>query len=112
MINKIKNIVFTILIVTQMQLVHAADSTKERSFRSAEVDRESILVSEDGTGIINDFSCVGCGFKILKVDSATLGFLGSTVIGVADLIKQSEADVGLVKYAVNSNTVYEIRFSH
>jgi hypothetical protein len=97
---------------SHVQFVNAGDTSEDIPYRSAEIDKRSIQLAADGTGIIRDFSCHDCGFKVLKVSASTEGYLGNAKTNVSKLIKQSRADVGVVKYAVNSNAVYEIRFSH
>lgn len=115
--NKVQLFIFTLSMMTPVQFVYAdaalaEDAPDERPFRSAEIGRQSIRISSDGSGIIDDFSCTDCGFKLLKVNTETVGYFGNEVVNVVQLVKQSKADVGIAKYAINSNTVYEIRFSH
>ncbi len=110
--NKIQAFVITVFLLVIVQPT-VADSTPEiNTFRTAEVGRESIKVASDGAGIVKDFSCRGCGFKLLKVTAETKGYLNNVEIGVVQLVQQSRANVGFVKFALDSNTVYEIRFSH
>ncbi len=110
--NKIQIFVIAVFLMVVVQPAVADSTPDTNTFRSAEVDRQSIKVASDGTGIIGGFSCRDCGFKLLKVTAETKGYLKNVEIGVVQLVQQSRANVGFVKFALDSNTVYEIRFSH
>lgn len=109
--NKIQIFVTTIFLMAAMQQVVADTVPDAKMFRTAEIDRQSIKVASDGIGIISDFSCRSCGFKLLKVTTETKGYLKNVEIGIAQLVQQSKANVGFVRFSLDSNTVYEIRFS-
>lgn len=108
----IQVILFTLLMAVNLSVVVAENSSDEKSYRTAEVGRESIKVSTDGIGVINDFSCLGCGFKQLKINAETAAYLEGTKIDVSQIRNLVKANVGFVKYSDSSNTVYEIHFSH
>jgi len=107
----IHRIVMAMLMMV-VQPVMAGDGLESGTYREAEISRSSIKVASDGTGVIDDFSCRDCGFKLLKVTTETKGYLNNAEIGTVQLIKQANTNVGVARYALNSNTVYEIRFSH
>ena len=110
-INK-KSIILAAFIMSVSQVSIADEKLNDNTYRHAEVDRLSVKLASDGTGIIKDFSCNGCGFKVLKVTAESRVYLAGVEIAAAELLQQSQAQVGIVRYALDSNTVYEIRFSH
>jgi hypothetical protein len=110
--SKIQLLLTAVFLMLLVQNAVAGNEPDINTFRSAEVDRQSIKVASDGSGIIANFSCRGCGFKVLKVTTETKGYLKNKEIGVVQLVQQSKANVGFVLFALDSNTVYEIRFSH
>ncbi|HED33085.1 MAG TPA: hypothetical protein ENJ08_02555 [Gammaproteobacteria bacterium] len=110
--KSIKNIISVALLMSASQTMAIAEESSKKTYREAEVDRTSIRVASDGMGIIEDFSCNDCGFKVLKVTAKTKGYLKNIEMSTTQLVKQSKARVGVVRYAQDSNMVYEIRFSH
>ncbi len=111
----IQNTLIAVLMLSASQSLIAgndAEVTKSvNAYRSAEVGIRSIKVASDGVGFIQGFSCNDCGFKVLKVTADTKSYLNNVEIGAAKLVKKSKAQVGIVRYALDSNAVYEIRFS-
>jgi len=107
----IKSIILAACVMSVSQVLVADEKIDGNAYRHAEVDRFSIKLASDGTGIIKDFSCNGCGFKILKVTANSKVYLAGVEIPAAKLLQQSQSQVGIVRYALDSNTVYEIRFA-
>lgn len=105
-------IVLTMLLLTTSYQVAAESGSDERAFRTAEIGRHSIKLLSDNTGVVDDFSCLDCGFKQLKIDAKTAAYLGDEKISVKQISSHVKADVGFVKYSDTSNTVYEIHFSY
>ncbi len=111
--NKIKVILSVVFFMLIAQPVLAEDDMVEaQTYRSAEVGRMDIKVAADGTGIIKNFSCRACGFKILRITPDTQGYLKDELMSVLQLVKQAKADVGGVRYALDSNAATIIQFSY
>ncbi len=113
MIDKIKVILSVMFLMLVAQPVLAEDDVVAvRAYRSAEVGKSDIKVASDSTGVIKNFSCRDCGFNILRITPDTQGYLKDELMSVSQLMKQAEAHVGGVRYALDSNTATIIQFSY
>lgn len=87
-----------------------AFSVQAADFEEAEVYRENIKVSSDGTGVIKNPACSGCDVRLVSVTENTKVFLRGQELGVNAALRLSKAPVAVIHFSLDTKEVLTIRF--
>ena len=83
---------------------------EETAFEAAEVHRQSIRLTADGTGIIQNVSCEVCDFSVVKVTASTLAYVNRVQMSPKDALAKSRSNFGSMKFDLETQEVIEFRF--